>query len=436
MNKYILTFFIIFTINLSANEIIYDYLFINSHPIKAKVIIDGIDKGILTPCIVKNISSLNKNILIKKDGFADYVIKVSEIKSKNLEINLMPDTINIYLPDQHKYIIENSTINGPVFLSNIKKGNYKIDKVKNNIIFKKSLNFLPLELALATALGISTTYMFISLGLKEYYYNQATVTTSDFYSKHYKLVSYGFDTSKYIGISITSVLAIALTAVTITDLTLRYHETKNKIQIITDKNINEDKFFYESAIQFLLNGELERSNKVLKTLVNLYPESEYVPLSYYQLGQNYFILKDYKNALLYWEIFIKEYPVAKYYDYVLKNIAEIYYINGDIKTAINYINKILFTEDILEREVIYTFKAKLLTENYLTNQTIENYKLAENEYLSLIENYKNSENLEFYYTELIRLYKKNNDTDKLIKLKKRVESIEDSKTKEIILSYF
>lgn len=433
---FILLFFIFFTIIIQAQELSFDYLFINSHPIKAKVIIDGIDKGILTPCVIKNISSIQKNITIKKDGYTERVIKISEIKSKSIDVNLMTESIALFLPENNSYSIENSLIQGPVYVSNLKKGIYKINRTNKNIILKKQSNFLPSEIALATALGISTTYMFISIGLKEFYDFKSNSATSDFDTRHYNLVSRGFDISKYVSISITSILALALTGIVITDISIKNKNVKDKIVIETRRDFEQEKTLYESAVKLLANGEIERSNKVLQSLVLMYPDSEFAPLSFYQLGQNFYLLKDYKNALLNWEIFIKDYPIAKYYDYVIKNISEIYYTNGDIETAITYINKILFTEDILEREVVYSFKAKLFMESYLKTEDIEKFKLAENQYLSLIDNYKNSENLEFYFSMLVKLYKKSSDTEKLIKLKEKAEEIEDSKTKRAILSYF
>lgn len=437
MNKKLfLLFFFFFTINIHGIDFIQDYLFVNSYPLRAKVIIDDIDKGILTPCILKNISSINRTITIKKEGYTEQVIKVSEIKSKKIDVNLTPLSISLFFPEMNLYNIGNNQIKGPLYISNLKKGNYNINKINNQIYFNQVSDYFPAEIGLATALSISTSYMFISIGLTEYYGYQSKISKFDFDQRHYDLVSRGFDISKYVSISVTSVIAVALTGVLIADFSARRYYNKQKLKIETKYPTDQGKTLYDSALQFLSIGEIDKSSKILQSLILLYPESDFIPLTYYQLGQNFYILKDYKNALINWDIFITNYPIADYYDYVLKNIAEIYYQNSDLTSAISFMNKILFTENILEREIIYSFKAKLFNENYYKNTNEENFKLAENEYLSLINNYGSSENINFYFLEIIKLYKKGNNSDKLIMLKKKAEEIPDAGIRNTILSYF
>ncbi|MBN2546125.1 MAG: outer membrane protein assembly factor BamD [Spirochaetes bacterium] len=434
--KLILLFFFFFTINIHGIDFIQDYLFVNSYPLRAKVIIDDIDKGILTPCILKNITSINKTITIKKEGYTEQVIKVSDIKTKKIDVNLTPLSISLFFPEMNLYNIGNNQIKGPLYISNLNKGNYNIDKIQNQIYFKKVSDFFPAEVGLSTAFGISTSYMFISIGLTEYYGYQSKIASHDFDQRHFDLVSRGFDISKYVSISVTSVIAVALTGILIADFTSRNYYNKQKLKIETKYPTDQGKTLYDSAIQFLSIGEIDKSSKILQSLILLYPESDNIPLSYYQLGQNYYILKDYNNALNNWDIFITNYPIAEYYDYVLKNIAEIHYQKGDLVSAISCMNKILFTENILDREIIYSFKAKLLNENYYKNTNEENLKLAENEYLSLINNFGSSENINFYFQEVIKLYKKGSNSDKLIMLKKKAEEIPDAGMRNIILSYF
>ncbi|HOV14154.1 MAG TPA: hypothetical protein PK771_07715, partial [Spirochaetota bacterium] len=61
MRKYLILFFIVcFAFNLFpqlfGKKAPINYLFINSYPIRAKVLFDGKDTNTLTPCILRNLN--------------------------------------------------------------------------------------------------------------------------------------------------------------------------------------------------------------------------------------------------------------------------------------------------------------------------------------------------------------------------------------------
>jgi outer membrane protein assembly factor BamD (BamD/ComL family) len=435
MNRCILLYILfIFTFYIQA-ESSQKYLFINSTPIRAKVLIDGVDKGILTPCIIKDLNGV-KIIKLVKQGYKDQIIEFSNIKSKKIDIYLTSATFDLYFPENNIYKIGDIVKKGPFYLSNIDEGSYEFKIDNNKINFIKLSPFQTSEIILGTSLGIVASYMFTSIGLTEYFKYKSESTTIDFDSRHYDLLSRGFDISKYISISVTSVLSIALMSILITDFSIRYKEKQAKYEIMDKAPIEYSKTLYDNALDFLSKGEIEKSVTVLQSLISLYPTNDYVPMAYYQLGQNYFILKQYDKALENWDIFIKDYPVFDYYDYVLKNISEIYFMRKDYKTALIFINKAVFTENILDRETIFAYKAKINFEIYNSEKNENYYNLTENQYLLLLDSFPNSDRITTYYQQLIRLYNMSGNTDKLIDLKKKAESISDPSIKDLVLSLF
>jgi len=427
-------FFFTFFIHGDENEL--NYLFINSTPIKAKVLINNIDKGYITPCIIKNLDNSVKTIKIVKEGYIEQAFDILQIKSKRLDVYLTSNTLNLYFPDSATYKISDITKKGPIFVSNLESGNYFINIKKDQIIVRRVSPFLPAEISLGTSLGISLIFTGITIGLSEYYNYRAISTNNDFDERHYDLVKRGYDIGKYVSISISSIIATALTGIIIADVATRIRNKKRKIELLSKSPIDEGAKLYNNSLDYLSNGEIEKSINILESLISLYPDNVHVPMAYYQLGQNYFLLKKYDNALLNWEIFINDYPVADYYDYVLKNIAEIYYMKDDYDNAIKMLNKVVFTENILDRETIFSFKAKLNLEMYFLKKDNEFYVMADTIYSSLIDSFPQSERLAYYYSQLIKLYKSEKNTDKLNILKQKADEIKDPSIKKTVLSYF
>lgn len=433
---FFLFFFVFFTFYIHTIDLVPKYLFINTSPLRAKVLIDDVDKGYLTPCIIRNLSASNKTISIVMDGYKKYNIDIAKIKSKKIEVNLTPSSFDLFFPEKSMYKIGDTQMKGPLYVSKLRSGNYNITVLDEKIAFSKISSFMPAEVSLGTSLGISSAFMIATIALAEYYKIQSYSTRDDFDSRYFNLVSRGFDIGKYVSISITSILTLALTSVIIADISTKRYDKKQKMEVENKAPGDRGETLYDTSLQFLSMGEIERSSNVLQSLIALYPESDYIPRVYYQLGQNYYIIQEFDKALENWLVFIRDYPLAAYYDYVLKNIAEIYYLNKDYKKAINMLDKVVFTENILDRETIFSFKAKLDFEVFKTTKDKVYYKLTENDYLILIDNSQNSERLDFYFLQLIQLYKMNGDSDKLVKLKNKAQEIKEPSVKQLVLSYF
>jgi outer membrane protein assembly factor BamD (BamD/ComL family) len=435
----VINFLFFFTLFLYPQESA-KYLFINTYPIRAKVFIDGKDSNLSTPCILHNVVQKIK-ITIKKDGYSNYELSEAEVISKKFYAELTPSSFDLYFPEKTKYQIGSTELNGPVFVSKLKSGKYDITVAKNKILFSKSSVFLPFEVGVGTAFGLSLSFMVGSIAMSEYYASLArtakyTGNAADF--QYYSRTTDGIDIAKISSIGVTSFLGLALIGLIIADVIYQYKSKTNKMEISNKSPSSQDKLFYDSAIQFLSIGEINRSTQVLQTIVTLFPQSELMPVVYYQLGQNYFISQDYDNALSNWETFIREYPIADYYDYVMKNLADIYYTKKDLKTARNYLERIVFSDNMLNKELVYSFKAKLDAEIFTDSGEEENYSQATNEFNILIDNFSASERLDTYFSQLLKLYNLKSDADKITELKTKAENLTgiDEKVKELILSYF
>ncbi len=433
--KYFLFLYLVFTMSLQAGE----YLFINTYPIRAKIIIDGVDTKIITPCLLKNDQLIKKVINISKSGYKPYKLNNKDIESKNVTITLIPTSFDVYFPEKNTYKIGSTQMKGPVFVSELKPGSYEIDLLNDKMTFTKTNNFFPYEASLGTAIALSFASMISTIVLSEYCANQAYLAKGinqadyDFYVRSTANV----DIAKFASIATTAALGVAFSSIVAVDIATRVNNRKKEYTLLNKSPSNQDDTLFLTAMQFTASGEIERSTQIMRTIISLYPDSEHLPLIHYQIGQNYYITGDLEKARNYWETFIQDYPVSSYYDYVLKNLADIYFIEGNFERARFMLDKAVYTDNMLTKESIISLKSRIDYERYLKNTSDENMGLAETGYKSLIETFPNSEKLDTYYFMLITLYKSKNLADKLITLKEEVNNLNiDKNLKDLTLSYF
>lgn len=417
-----------------------DFLFINSSPIRSAVFIGGKETNMKTPCIIRG-KNLNLSVItVKKEGYKDYQLSQEEIETKSAAITLIPISFDLFFPHRTNYKIGNTTTKGPVYISNLQQGNYSMKVQGNQIAFTRVSPFTPWEVFLGTATVISATGMVTTITLAEVANYNAYLNREgeEVDYEFFKRSTQNLDYAKFAFIGITSAFACALITVVAIDVHTRFKKKKDNLELSQKLPAYEDETFYESAMQFLSSGEITRSTQILFSIISMFPQSDFLPMVYYQLGQNYYILGDYDNAIKYWEIFIRDYPLQEYYDYVIKNFADIYYTQGDLVTAKNVLNRVLFTGDTINMESIYSLQAKLDFELFTSTGENDYFTGAEEKYSTLITYFANSERLDIYFLMLIKLYKSINAVDKLSKLRQKVGSLTDidESMRKLILSYF
>ncbi len=418
-----------------------DYLFVNSYPIRARLIVNGQETNYFTPFVLKNSSFLkNKFISLRKDGYKDYPITQEEIMKKNFDAYMVPISFDLYFPEKIKYNIGATEVNGPVYITKLDTGRYDITVLSDKLTFKRVPNFAIPEAILGTAFGFSFAAMAATIATSEVFNAMAHDSSLDSGTRNdYKNYTIGVDYAKFGAIGAAATFGVALVAVIIVDAVTAYLAKKEKMQIATRTLTTEDSAFYDTAMNFLAAGEIEKSTNVLLSILSLFPNSDIVPKTYYMIGQNYFINNDFKNAEKYWETFIRDYPIYDYYDYVLKSLADIYYGRKEYKQAVSLLDRIVFTDNVINRESVYSSIAKIDYDIYMATREEPYYNYAEFEYLDLINMFISSERLDLYFLQLINLYKHKNEDYKIQELKAKAMSLDDRVSiamKNAILSYF
>ncbi len=447
MKVKIISFFLLIS-SLVFSQNVPKYLFINSSPIRAKVIINGKDGELFTPCLVKDIKGVVlPEIILKREGYRDYKIIGMDIKESAAQINMVPVSFDIFFPGKNGFNITGNSVDGPVLLSGVTEGTYAFSFNSRTILLNRTNPFTPAYSGLGVAAGITAATTFSMLGLRFYYDNlaldsQNSITADSIYDyRKYSEYRDGFQNAAIATGIAAGVIVTAIISVIIADAAVRYDKKNKKIESVNTTKTpvdDEDNKFFNTALDFIGAGELEKSIKVFNSMLSLYPDSDYIPRVYYHLGQNYFLLGDKVNALKYMTTFIEKYPLASYYDFVIRNIAEIYYNEKDYENARSWISSVLYQENQLNRESVVGFTAKIDFERYMKNKTQELYQLTEQQLLDIILRFTESDFLDIYYHQLIMLYKSDNNAEKITKLKERLDQTQNINPtmKEIILSYF
>ncbi len=421
-----LRLFLIFSLillNLSINSQEVRYLFVNSSPIGATVKIADRSGDLTTPRILKGDDLSSGRIVIDKEGYKPYIISERELRDlvkgdKKIDVTLTPISFDLYFAKKTRYKIGQTMLEGPVYVSKLKSGKYDIFVENDQIKFTKSSVLLPYETAFGTAFGLSLSSTIVTFALAEYFnfmsYNSSTPEDKSFFARNTK----DMDIVKFVTLGPTIALGAVLIGLVIADTVGTYQNQKKTYEISDKTPTAEDSAFYQSAINYLSMGELDRSIQILESMESLYKESDLLPLVYYQLGHNYFILGNVEKAIKNWETFIYKYPIYEYYDMALRNLAEIYYDKKDYEMSINLMEKFLFTNNqSFSKETLLSTKSMLYNQIYDSTKNEEYYKKAVENYEFLIDNFDYSERALNYFSELLKLYYMKGDDDKIVKLK-------------------
>ncbi|MGE9516085.1 MAG: tetratricopeptide repeat protein [Solitalea-like symbiont of Tyrophagus putrescentiae] len=115
---------------------------------------------------------------------------------------------------------------------------------------------------------------------------------------------------------------------------------ENYNKIILEKHTNSDYAMYEKALIFGLENKLPDQIYTLKTLIELYPKSEYVDKALYEMGHSNFILKNYNEAISNFTE-LKKYKYSPYIPQAQVSLALINMNLGKENEAINIYKQVI-----------------------------------------------------------------------------------------------
>jgi len=301
--------FAIYTISALGVE-----LYINTNPIDSIVYIDGNIVG-NTPIRFKIDGRKSIYINVFKDGYKklEKTIILDKKQVLNLHYDLVPDKIELIIKDKGKVINICGTPVGetPAVLYNVPNGMYEIiQKEKSYDInpagYKYAIRSTVIESLYS---GGMLTLFLIGMGELKNHGDEVGVTVTGFGS---------VVTGAILGYDLVKLFK------------LKINKEKAKIELKQIKykpyDIKDDRVLFTDGVGLLGQKNYKAAIEKFSLLTKLYVDSQYVPISYYELGLCYYNLKDYSSAINVLRDFIQKYPIYEVYQY-----AFYYYLDSLIK---------------------------------------------------------------------------------------------------------
>ncbi len=114
------------------------------------------------------------------------------------------------------------------------------------------------------------------------------------------------------------------------------------VEVMDEKQKKDEQIqdMYESAIEYINAGQDKNAIKVWRTFIKEYPNSQYTPRAYYELGKDKIINKDTDIAKKYFKKLISLFPNDNYCAYAFYELAKLDEQEGDYKEALVSYKKI------------------------------------------------------------------------------------------------
>jgi tetratricopeptide (TPR) repeat protein len=354
-----LTTFLLFF--LLMNSKLFCFVFINSVPMKADVILNGKVIG-KTPLLIREELNGPCKIGLKKDFYMDTELNLNiSTKITNLYSFLPPTSFSIYFPQETDLIINNKKSKSD-YIKNLPQGIYEFNPLSNSLSIKRvnpNKTFLYFSLGLG-ALGLGTGLISQLLANNSYSAYQAS-KSFDEATNNLSSVTF-FDSLSRAGY-ILGCAGTGLSVYFFIDDML--YNSRNQEIILKDNNsVPEDKDLYEKAMDYLSRLDNTNALAFFNQLIEKYPDSQYMPISLLRRASIYKGFAQYETALKDLKKLQLEFPIYEIYEVTLKTLADVEFLNGDFAdAAVVYDDAVHFAKAFKPYELGYE-SLKALSKNY------------------------------------------------------------------------
>jgi tetratricopeptide (TPR) repeat protein len=286
-------------------------LFINSDPLNAEVYL-GDDLIGKTPLRLGSVDEQNlKTLRIVKKGYEEVEmdIELDDSRSQLVYYTLYSPFVDLILAQREKDVFLNEVSAGksPLIIKNIPNGIYQIESDENRITITNA----EFERVKKTTLWetISTGLLFAgSLGASICYGNKDDQEIADLFL--FSTVIFG----GLLGYNLLKLGKIGL------------DEKRDRVEMsaieISRMSLEADRDMFTDAMEYVGKEYWDDALAKFKLLVNLYPDSQYVPLGLYQIGSIYYSMGEYEQAARYLRSFVYEYPVPEFYAFAVHGLID------------------------------------------------------------------------------------------------------------------
>jgi TolA-binding protein len=296
---------IIFFIQIAHSKIaLSGEIFINTDPIGAEVFLGNEFMGRTPMRMVDGWEESSKKLQLKKDGYEEVETELMQDDERTTQIyyTLFSPYVDFVLSQREKNIFVNDVNAGrsPLVIKNIPNGIYEIESESDRISISNA-EYTQQRRATLFETIFSASGFAASLGSMIYYDNKGNSSRAD-------------------ALAVSSIIFGGL----LTYNLLKFYkigtsEKRDRAQMsaieISHTSAQADREMFTAGMELVGKEYWNDALTKFNLLVNIHPESRYVPISVYEIGYLYYTTGQYDEAANNFRAFIYEYPVVEFYSY-------------------------------------------------------------------------------------------------------------------------
>jgi tetratricopeptide (TPR) repeat protein len=311
---------IIFSFQIAHSRIAFSgEIFINTDPIGAEVFVGKEFVGHTPFRTVDGWEEPSKKLQLKKDGYEEVEIELMQDDERTVQIyyTLFSPYVDFVLSQREKniYVNEVSAGRSPLVIKNIPNGIYEIESESDRISISNAEYTQQRRTTLLETI-FSAGGFAASLGGMIYYENNGNSSRAD-------------------ALSVSSIIFGGLLSYNL----LKFYkigtsEKRDRAQMsaieISHTSAQADREMFTVGMELVGKEYWNDALTKFNLLVNIHPESRYVPISVYEIGYIYYTLGQYDEAAKNFRAFIYEYPVVEFYSYGVYYLIDSELQKGDV----------------------------------------------------------------------------------------------------------
>jgi TolA-binding protein len=300
-------------------------LFISTDPINADVYIGDALIG-RSPLRIGSVDvDTAQTLRIVKPGYEDieFTLELDEARTQLIFHTLYSPNVDFILSQREKEVFLNEVDAGksPLVVQNVPNGIYRIDSDQNRITISNA-EYARLKKTTRWE-AISSSVLFAgSLGGAIYFRNNDQEKVADL------LVLSTFIFGGLLGYNLLKLGKI--------NLDERRDRAEMSAIEISHKSVEEDRDMFAGAMEYVGKEYYEDALSKFKLLVNLYPDSQYVPLSLFQIGQIYYGSEEYGRAAGSFKSFVYDYPKLELFAFAVHKLIDAELQSGNTSQALGH----------------------------------------------------------------------------------------------------
>jgi len=322
MKKYfiLLVVVIFFSQTVFAKE-----LFISSDPIRAAVYLGEQLVG-YTPLRLGSVDEeALTSLRVVRPGYEEVEaeVELDETRTQLLYYTLYSPNVDLILSQREKDVFLNEVSAGksPLVVKNIPNGTYAFESDRERITIANA-EYARIRKTTRWE-AISSAGLFgASLGSGIYYKNSDNEKAGDL-------------------LLLSSALFAGLLGYNMLKMwKINLDEKRDRAEMsaieISHMSIEADRDMFTNAMEYVGKEYWDDALGKFKLLISLYPDSQYVPLSLYQLGTIHYNRSEFQKASSDFRAFVYDYPIFEFYAFAVHGLIDSEMQQGNVSTALSH----------------------------------------------------------------------------------------------------